>query len=202
MIKEIRIGFCCGEHFFPSGMIAALDFSFYQGKKVKSVLSHVLLRFIWEDGPDLIAEALLKQGIDISPTSHLGAAIEDGRVVRYSEKVLDIPAPVEREKIWRRAASYHGAGYDTKLIALYLAWIRFGGKSAWAQKVLGLQNSSRFVCSEYVTLLLGGKVPQIPVDADLAFTPETIFFAFYGIPSANFFATPHLLPEFPEDPIS
>jgi hypothetical protein len=185
-----------------SRAIAKMDFAFYQGRKIPSVLSHVILRFTWDDeGLDLIAESMGKHGVEISPTSHLGEAVASGRVVRYAEETLDIPDPAVRFRIWQECASLHGKGYDFKLIALYMGWIRIGGKADWAQRFFRMDNPDKFVCSEFVTYRIRGRVPQIPADAGFTWTPETLFCAIFGVPSKVYFGGIHPEVRLPRDPV-
>jgi len=182
IVKEVRLGWTAGTAKL-SKRIRALDYARDEsGNRIPSMINHVLLHFIFHNGPDMIVEALFDKGVTTSPFKHLQTALQDDRVLRLIEYVL----PLDEDAlgaIWTAAEAFHGKGYDKRLLILYLIWGRYFGKSKFADFIFRLDDPDRFTCNETAVGILAGRIPQIPIDAPKAFTPEGLFLAVLGMSS-------------------
>ena len=182
--RLVAIAWTAGSAFL-SRMIRRFDFATVDGHRVDAAINHVLVRFEFENGPDMIAEALLDRGFTFSPFSHLLGALDDGRVLRLVEYELD---PGAAARAWKRCALMHGKGYDVRLLVLYLMWSRYFGKNRVGSFLFGLDNPNRMTCNEAAVAALEGLVPAIPYGTPKTYTPEGLFQAVVGIPSPTFVA--------------
>jgi len=186
-VKEIRIGWAAGTARL-SRWIRVMDYARDKlGKRIPSRINHVLIHFIFQDGPDIIIEALFDRGIQTSPFRHLELALREQRVTRLIEYVVPLP-PAALAGIWTAAERYHGKGYDKRLLVLYLIWGRYFGKSKIWDFIFRLDNPDRFTCNEFAVGVLAGRIPEIPATAPKDFTPEGLFKAVMGMSSPDYVA--------------
>ncbi len=185
-IEEVRIGWTGGAA-TVSRLIQKFDFALVDGERMPSAINHVLLRFIFKNGPDLIYEATNK-GIAPSPFEHLERAMANGKVVRLIERRL--PAdPFMGAVLWRRACEKHGTGYDWRLIILYLIWSRYLNKSKNAAWLFAFDNPSRMTCNEFVAHVVQPIMPTEAAQGTKGYTPEKFFEAVIGVPSPVYVET-------------
>lgn len=179
MISDIRIGFTAGVG-QVCWAIRRLDRAVMPGGiTVPSRINHVLLRMVYEDGPDLIFQSHAGTGVALCFFSDLTRAIAEKRVKRYAEKSLRLCRD-DMDAVIRRLPKFEGAGYDYRLIALYYLAIRLG-----LYRLPSIHHRGRYTCNELVTAALAGIVPWITDDGWQ--TPEALFAAAFQCPSPVWF---------------
>ena len=183
---EVRVGFTAG----TSRLGRAIRWADYArneyGRKVPSLVNHVLLHFLWSEGPDYIHESQ-GGGVESSPFSHVQRALDSGRVLRLVEVVLDLDED-ERRRVYERACQFHATGYDWKALALYMVWARIKGKAK--DDSLRRDDPERLTCNQFVAGSIGGIVRYVHGAPDhpeqIRLTPETFFSLMLGQPSPRY----------------
>ena len=171
-----------------SHFIAANDIVEYMGRKHPSAFSHIALIFEWQHGPALIGESLVKRGIRLKPYEALKAARARGEVVRYYHDRLDLDQEAAM-KIWWAFCETFGKPYDHIHLLFLLWYIRAKGRTMEEiPAILRYAENNRYICIEAVLEWLDvveGLVEEYlgKIATRVTSTPESAFYARYGLPS-------------------
>jgi hypothetical protein len=182
---HLRMGWTAGSSLL-SRLIQRHDFAEVDGVRIRSGVNHVLLHWVFPDGsPSWVFESG-RHGIAWKPWANLERALDSGKVVKLIEARLGMDE-WELTQAWERAVALHGRGYDWAQLYRYRIWTRYFRKrlKGIGKKILSSTNPKRFTCNEAATHVLRGLVQGIPLDADNRFTPEGLFVALMGRPSAH-----------------
>jgi len=186
MLSEVRIGFTAGTS-WVSEAIRWADFEIdVYGRRSPALVNHVLLHFIWDDGPEYIHESQA-HGVESSPFSHIHRALDSGKVLRLVEMKLHLDQ-AQRDTVYRRACALHATGYDWKALALYMVWARMRGKKK--DDMLRRDDPDRLTCNQYVAACIGGIVPYVHADPEhpehVRLTPTVFFHTMFGTSTVNY----------------
>jgi hypothetical protein len=188
MLSEVRIGFTAGTS-WVSKAIRWADFALDPyDNKIPSMVNHVLLHFIWMDGPEYIHESQ-QHGVESSPFSHIARALDAHKILRLIEMHLPLNQE-QRDEVYRRARNMHAVGYDFGALARYMVWARVRGKEK--DEMLRRDDPDRLTCNQYVAACIGGPrlIPYIDAESShpeyVRLTPETFFHTIFGKSSPEY----------------
>jgi len=180
---KMYLGFTGGTQ-IGSRLIQRLDSELIDGKRYPSLINHVLLHFVPDDGPDYIFQSFLNKGVHITLFSDIQKAVKAGRVIRYAEKRLTV-LDHHWNFIFERMKKMEGRSYDARLIILYYLWIRLSHRRAdW---ILKLNRKKSYTCNELVMKTTSCLAYPMPLAYDPQYTPARLFELVFGVPSRVWF---------------
>ena len=173
-IVEVRMGWSEGSSVVPSKMIMHLE---------NSCFSHVYWVFVFDNGLVLMYESHISGGVQITPYEHLEEAIEEGRVKKIHEVVIETD-PEVLQRLWEQCLLLHGDGYDKGQIVRYFLWIRLFRKKG--TKCVRLNDNKKYTCNEFVVETGRNTIAKMS-ELDFSYTPEKLFKFINGVPSRGMY---------------
>lgn len=169
MIKSVSICFTRGSNVI-SWAIRNLDRTF-NGKP--GVINHTLLRFVFDNGMDIIFQSHGIRGVGICYKVDIDRAMAAGKVVDFVEIPLNLTDD-EKLVLYHKTTEITGTGYDHLLILAYYLAFRFGFT---LPKFLG--SDTKYTCNEAVCEVLSSLGKYYFLDSP-NYTPTKLLEYFIG----------------------